>query len=439
VRADHLTPYGYERDTTPNLAAFADDAVVFTRAFTTVPLTVPAYASLLTGLYPHQHGVRTKGQSFPESSPLTISEVLAANGYDTAGVVSSALMLNRLSGLGRGFRTWEEQFSGSGSGPAFERSARPTVEAALAVIDRLTQPAFFFLHLVDPHGPYLPPVIHRKHYVIRKGTYLDGIHVPEYQRIQGARVVGDYIDAYDAEIRYSDAELGRLLNHLRATGQYDRALVIFTSNHGESFGEDGVYFEHDGTLNESTTRIPLLIKPPGGRTASTPARWDGAVSLVDLMPTILDYANVEKPTALAGISLRAVLEGAGRAEPRNVLSQLWTPRGGHWGVHAAEGTLYVADCDAQRGITSECPDTYLARRADGNVLALETTTPTRVILRKALEELVASVRSYRLPHAVPTRNASDSAPSELPPGAEAHRYDDQDVAILRKLGYFDRQ
>jgi hypothetical protein len=437
VRADHLTPYGYARDTSPNLAAFANDAVVFTRAFTTAPLTVPAYASLLTGLYPHQHGVRAKGQSLPESSPLTISEALATNGYDTAAVVSSALMLNRISGLGRGFRTWEEQFPGTGSGPAFERSARPTVETALAVIGQLTQPAFFFLHLVDPHGPYVPPVIHRLHYVVRKGTYLDGIHVPEYQRIQGARVVGDYVDAYDAEIRYADAELGRLLNHLRSTGQYDSALVIFTSNHGESFGEDGVYFEHDGTLNEATTRIPLLIKPPGGRTGSSPARWDGAVSLVDLMPTILDYANVESPASLAGISLRAVVEGGARAEARNVLSQLWTPRGGHWGVHAAEGTLYVADCDAQRGITSECSDTYLARRADGNVLALETTTPTRVALRKALEELVASALSYRLPHAVPTRHASGAVPSERPPAAEGHPYDDRDVEILRKLGHPD--
>lgn len=437
LRADHLTPYGYGRDTTPSLAAFAEDAVVFTRAFTTTPLTVPSYASLLTGLYPHQHGVRTKGQALPTPSPPTLAESLALNGYDAAGVVSSGLMLNRLSGLGRGFRAWDERFPASGSGPVFERSARPTVEAALAVIGQLQQPAFFFLHLVDPHGPYVPPAIHRMQYVSRKGAYLDGIAVPEYQRIQGARVVGDYIDAYDAEIRYADAEIGRLLSHLRATGEYDRALVIFTSNHGESFGEDGVYFAHDGTLNEATTRIPLMIKPPGGRTASAPARWDGVVSLVDLAPTILDYANVERTASLAGISLRAVLEGAAPAKARTVLSELWTPRGGHWGVHAAEGTLYVADCDKQRGVTSECPDTYLARRADGNVVALEATTPTRVALREALEELVARARSQRLPHAVPTRHASDPAPSELPPGAESHPHDERDAEILRKLGYSD--
>ncbi len=434
VRADHLPIYGYTRDTAPNLTGLVADAVVFTRAFTTAPLTVPAYASAFTGLYPHRHGARATGQELA-SAQTTLAELLAARGYDTAGVVSSTVMLGRLSGLSKGFGLWDDQFTRDGKrAVSHERSARATVETAMERFAQLRQPVFLFVHLIDPHGPYTPPMIHRKHYIARKGGYLDGIAVPSYQTIQGARVIGDYVDAYDAEIRYADAELGRLLDSLRTSGQYDRALVIFTSDHGESFGEDGVYFEHDGTLHEATTRIPLVIKPPGGRPSGVSSPWDGAVSLVDLLPTILDYAGVHTPPALDGTSLRPVLEGHAQPGGRWVFSQRWTARGGHWGIHGTEGSLYVVDCDPAQAVTTGCPDTYLARRADGNVVALAATTETRARLRTKLEGIVSQARAYRLPFEVPTRHV---AGAEAEAGGVGEPYDPRDAESLRKLGYLD--
>lgn len=288
TRADHLGAYGYADAETPNLDRLAREGVRFSDAVTPVPLTLPAHASMLTGLWPPHHGVRTNSEFRLGAESSTLGERLGAAGYTTAAFVS-AFVLDSRYGLDRGFATYDDAVEAAG-GPAFaagtlERKAPRTTEAYLAWLAR--QPAggklFAWIHYFDAHAPYEPP--------------------PELARRFAGR-------PYDGEIALVDRELGRVLEALEQSGRLAKTLVVAVADHGEGLGEHDE-ISHGNFLYDSTLRVPLIVYAPAALGAGL---VDGrVVSHVDLLPTLLELLGVADGGPRDGQSWVGRAPEAGRA------------------------------------------------------------------------------------------------------------------------------
>lgn len=281
LRADRVGAYGSGRGLTPTLDALAARGIRFDRAYTQAPMTLPAHASILTGLIPPAHGVRNNGSFRLDSSHQTLATCLRQAGYRTGAFVG-AFVLDVRFGLNHGFDVYDDHY-GTEQGPLtfgfVERSADRVLDAAAKWIlgekgGRASTPFFAWVHLFDPHAPYRAP------------------------RMQVA-------DPYDNEVAFTDAEIGRFLRGLDAAGQLDRTLIVVVADHGEALGDHGEathgLFAYDATL-----RIPLIIAAPGIRPRV--ARFP--VSQVDVLPTVLDLVGVPVPPAIQGRSVLDALGGA---------------------------------------------------------------------------------------------------------------------------------
>jgi len=289
TRADRLGCYGRAGAATPVLDRLAGGGVRFAEAVTVAPETLPAHATLFTGLLPPRHGVRINAEDRLESRHVTLAEVARARGYETAAFVS-AFVLDARFGLDQGFDLYDDQVDAA-EGAVFpsglnERPAGRTTDAALAWLrarDR-RRPFLAWVHYFDPHAPYAPPE-------------------PFATRFAAS--------PYDGEVAFMDAQVGRLLAGLDAAGQRDRTLVIVVGDHGESLGEHGER-THSVFLYRSAARVPLIVSNP--RLFPRPAVVDGTVvSLADLAPTVLDLLGVEDPPARDGLSLLATKADPGRS------------------------------------------------------------------------------------------------------------------------------
>lgn len=337
LRADHLSAYGYGRPTSPRLDALAADALVFTHAQTPRAKTLPAVASLMTGLYPHDHGVRDNATPLPGRLPV-LAQVLAAAGYETSAVVGNFVLQDARSGLARGFARWDDSLPDRDGVPPDQvpqRRAASLTDAGLAELDRLLAgdaPWFLYLHYMDPHGLYDPPAEHRlfeappeplpdegpPHPIHRRR--LAEFNVPPDCRLPDGRPDVAAVRArYDGEIHYADAHLGRVLDALAAAGRLDDTLVVVLSDHGEALGGHDYWFEHGFYAYEDTCRVPLLVRGPGLRRGTCAAD----VSLVDLAPTLLELAGLPPlrpppdPTGPpAGVSRAGLLRASGEAPLR---------------------------------------------------------------------------------------------------------------------------
>ena len=279
LRADHLGSYGYGRDTSPTLDAFAAESVLFERAYSSSGTTLPSHVALFTGLYPLQTGVVMNG-SFLESSGgrpvLLFAEMLKGLGYQTAGYVS-AQPVNARSGIGAGMDFYD--------GPAKsvpQRPANETTDNALRwLAEQAEAPFFLWVHYFDPHTPYEPPSPYDERFsdtaqirafLADRGLYEN--EIPGLVRIN---------DMYDGEIAFTDSEVARLLGALRERGWYDDATVVITADHGE-----GLY-QHErlthGRVYDEVLRVPLMIKFPAGFPLNG-TRIDELVSLIDVVPTL---------------------------------------------------------------------------------------------------------------------------------------------------------
>jgi arylsulfatase A-like enzyme/Tfp pilus assembly protein PilF len=278
LRADRLGAYGSTRGLTPAIDRFASGAARFTAAVSQVPLTLPSHATILTGLHPAKHGVRTNDGFRLDAGVPTLAEALHARGYAT-GAFIGGYPLQASSGLARGFDRYDDDFLRSAG--VVERPADEVVRTATAWIDQhQSQPFFAWLHLFDPHSPYNPP----------------------------APFAAAHADApYDGEVAYTDAAIGRLFDRLQQSGLFSRATVIVVADHGESLGEHGER-THGTFLYDTTVRVPLLVKLPQGTAAR---EVTVPVETADLAPTIAALADatlgaVDGQTLLPLISGRAV-------------------------------------------------------------------------------------------------------------------------------------
>jgi choline-sulfatase len=283
LRADHLGAYGAKTGATPNLDALAADGVLFEDALTPVPVTLPAHASMLTGLLPHRHGVRDNGLYRLPADVPTLAAVLAGAGYDTAAVVGAAV-LDREYGLDRGFRTYDDRVGSPGGLAIPERPAGAVTDAALAAAAGLRPPFFLFVHYYDPHAAYNPP--------------------PPW-----AERFADHL--YDGEVAYADAEVGRLRRELVRKGLGGNAIFALASDHGEGLGEHGEA-THGPFLYQATLHVPLIVVAPG--------RWPsrhrvkGLVSIIDLAPTLLTLAGRPVPPGIDGRDIGPSVRGERVAE-----------------------------------------------------------------------------------------------------------------------------
>ncbi len=296
LRADHVGPRpNGEASLTPSLDALARDAISYSDAIANCTVTRCSHVSLLTGQYPWRHGVLDNSARL--ATPLGLPELLRSRGFSTGAVVSSL----PLKDLGPGFEWRHEGFAAVEEGERRYPVKRPeqTHQAALRFLEKNRgQPFFLWLHYFPPHGPYTPPEPFLRGLAAPAGADLEVSprnyekqRIPAYQALEGVRASGEYRRLYAGHVRYVDAFVGRLLDRLRADGLYDDALIVATSDHGESLGEHGWYFQHGNLVYDEQARVPLVVKWPRGAHAGS--RVAAPVALIDVAPTIA--ASLEAP------------------------------------------------------------------------------------------------------------------------------------------------
>ncbi|MGA7293068.1 MAG: sulfatase-like hydrolase/transferase [Terriglobales bacterium] len=285
TRADRMGFLGSKRGLTPNLDALARQSVVFTRAYSQVPLTTASHATILTGTYPQFHQVNDFGVPLAEDLPYA-PYIFRGSGYHTAAFVGSLILdpqTRSAPGFDRGFDTYDAGFHRRSLGEdrykSIERRGGEVVARALTWVDAHQKvPFFLWVHLYDPHDPYDPPEPYKTRYASAP---------------------------YDGEIAYVDSVVGTLLSRLHTLGLYDGALIAVMADHGEGLGDHNET-THGVFLYDETIHVPLLFKLPQERLAGT--RSNMRAGLVDVLPTILDTVGIATPAAVQGEDLLPLLK-----------------------------------------------------------------------------------------------------------------------------------
>ena len=309
IRADHLSCYGYERETTPELDALAAQSVRYANAFSQAPWTTPSIASMLSSQYPTALGIRHAKSALSDDLVL-LPEVLRDHGFITGAVISHSFTSAKW-GFSQGFDSFDES-----NILGYESVTSPGVTAsAIRFLDRQREGAFFlFLHYFDPHFAY-----------VNHDRFSFGAGAEDYagpvksgqeflplakQRAQLERAdVEELNRLYDSELALTDHYIGKVLDHLRTLGLFEDALIIVTGDHGEEFMDHGM-LGHAKTLYNELVSVPLIIKFPRGSAAVV----ETPVALVDLYPTVLDVLGLEAAPALVGRSLLSI-DAAGEVRP----------------------------------------------------------------------------------------------------------------------------
>lgn len=327
LRADHLGAYGYARPTSPTIDRIAASGVRFDQAISTTSWTLPAHAALFTGLYDSAHGLVDNGQRMADAH-VTLAEVLRDHGYHTAGFFG-APYLHPTFGLGQGFDVYQncmtpelasaesaraDSFSASSFAHADVTGPRTLAAVQTWLEDLDERPFFLFLHLWDVHYDYIPP---REYVELFDPDYSGSIDGRNYYYSLAvhagmpARDREHVIALYDAEIRFTDDILGRVLDALEERGRLRDAIVVVTADHGEEFFEHG-FKGHQRTLYDEVVRVPLVVswpgRLPGGATVEDPVR------LIDVMPTVLALAGLPAPARVQGRDVAPLWRGEPLAE-----------------------------------------------------------------------------------------------------------------------------
>ena len=296
LRADHLSSYGYRRIRTPEIDSLARGGTLFTQVNSQVPLTLPSHVSLLTSTYPFSNRIEDNGEILAPDA-ITLATVLKAQGYSTAAFIGG-FALDRRFGLNQGFDFYDSPFDlgqQSGIDPShLKRPGEAVVRSAEAWLDKNAAggPFFLLLHLYDLHTPY------------------------QHHRNLPALSAGS---GYDSELEYEDWTLGHFLHFLREKGLFDKALIVFLSDHGESLGEHGEA-THGYFVYQSTLHVPLIIHWPA-KTTPFPARVDEPAGLLDVAPTILQFLGLSVPSHFQGTGQLALLHASAPHDPRAIYSE----------------------------------------------------------------------------------------------------------------------
>lgn len=376
TRADHLGCYGYFRDTSPRLDELAEEAVLFERCLVPMATTLPTHTSMLTAVWPEEHGVlaNLRRQTVYERDPslVTLTELFAEAGYATGAFVS-AFPLRREAGLANGFEVYDQPEDR-------QRSAEVTTNTALQWLDGVgDRPLFLWVHYFDPHSPYIPPAPYAKmfHKSPELSGWLEEREIGRVRRRQSRRkgrpvVAEEDTNLYDGEIAYMDHHVGRLLDALRERERWAGTVVAVVGDHGEGLNQ------HDeaghGLVWDEQIRVPFLLRAPG----LAAARRSDLVSVVDLSPTLLSLVGLPGSGPLferaSGLDLLST-----DFEPRPLLAQtsdrkeqfgeeviaLTTPRWKYLDLGTEGEELYDLENDPHElvNLATERPEILLELRA----------------------------------------------------------------------------
>ncbi len=339
TRPDHLSAYGYDKNTSPGLKLLAEQGTLFTNARTTSPWTLPAHVSLFTGMTPREHDVVVDFQTIPEEH-ATMGQIFKEAEYHTYGLFTAPYVHARF-GFDRGFDIYEnmceermlfdvpmEQWADQMGAREVQShrevtSARVAQAATSALLSSRRPRRLMFLHLFDPHYDFLAPKRYVREFTdpLYSGTItgdnptgrpdvFDGMPAEDLAHLKGL---------YDAEIRWTDDNLMSVANALRKRND-GNTLLIVVADHGEEFFEHG-RFGHRANLKDPALRVPMIVWGPGLIPAGQVI--DDEVSITDVLPTALDYAGLEGDSEMSGRSLRTLIESNGAdSEPVPVHSSL---------------------------------------------------------------------------------------------------------------------
>jgi arylsulfatase A-like enzyme/Tfp pilus assembly protein PilF len=388
LRSDRLSCYGSALVDTPNIDGFASEGVLFSNAASTVPFTLPAHSSILTGLYPPGHGVRENvGYTLDPSIP-TLAEVLSEGGWDTAGFVG-AFVLDGRWGIDRGFDHYFDDFNladfETANLSSVQRSGDVTIAEAVRWLDERPRdaPFFLWLHLYDPHDPYTPPEPFKSQYPGRP---------------------------YDGEVAYTDSLIGEFRLALEQRNLLATSMVILTADHGEGLGDHGEG-QHGFFVYDTTIHVSLIVRPPtpvgGGRVV------ESAVSHVDLFPTVLDAVGLSAPKRVHGQSLLPMILGEDVEMDRGVYSESLYPL-----LHYGWAPLRAIRTDDRKLISAPRPELFdvIADPREERDLSLEQPGVT-----SGLEARLADLR--------------EEIESDAPAAGAAPDIDAETLAQLQALGY----
>ncbi len=451
VRADHLDLYGYERETAPTLARIAREGTVFDRAIASSTWTVPSHASMFTGKYPSAHGAHHEGNLLPYEN-TTLAEVLHANGYTTVGFNSNPFMTDS-NGFTQGFERMDPSWLmmtapmlflpyriGARSGLVFEdHGAREVTDRFLKWFGEEWDgetPFFTFLNYIESHFPYhtMPPGA-------RDRFLEDGVPVSAMRNasdaVIGGQMFGDAVsdedarlvrDLYDAGIRYEDGLIAHVIDALRERGTLDNTVLMIVSDHGELFGEHGLY-GHEMSLSEHLIRVPFIVRYPGrvqkGWRIATP------VSTVSLFATALDLVGVSPPEPPQAPSLAPLF--AGRVAPRApILAEQHRYKGNIPGTYKPQGPF------------DQLNVRYRALEEDGWKLIVDSTgnqwlyrprsEPEELVNHADAEPEVVARLAARLEAVVKGLGLGDIDAEKLGPGGDVE-LDPAARERLKALGY----
>ena len=467
LRADHVGSYGYRLPTTPAIDALAARGTRFADMTVTTPKTWPAVASLLTGTVPRTHGVRLQNRVLPaegDAALPVIAELLRAEGYRTAGIVTNYNLLANF-GYGRGFdhyvEAWEEawdemhkgkplpddplerlkQLFGSAKMRAlFQRTdAKLVTDRALDWLEQDPtgeQPFFLWLHYMDPHGPYDPPPSHATlfegEYPVEEVPYaeLKGPHLTYEKGADGKSApvtdLGFYKARYDREIRSLDDQLARLFDALEQRGLADDTLVVLTADHGEALGSHDYYFEHGLQPYEECARVPFIVAWP--QVLPTGQVVEQPVSLLDVAPTLLELAGVAPPESMEGVSLAPFVRGEPDARaPEQVFMESgddrFTDREMQVSVRQGQWKLvFVPDPEDQQRLAGQPVELYDLSQDPSEQHEVSADNP------RVVQKLLADVQRWKREHPVGGGLSEEDFLEGL---------DDRSRAFLQAMGYID--
>ena len=414
LRADHLGTYGYPAPTSPNLDAFADEALVFEHGVAHGAETISTVSSILTGFLPHEtHAAELYALPLEVE---TLPEMLGQHGYDTVAVVSNYVLRSN-QGFGQGFAIYDETMDQREAVRQMpERVAEPTTDRAIELLrEHDGSPLFMWIHYQDPHATYTPPAGFAEPFLdpdadsrpLAASASMSGRGgIPAHQILGEHRDYQHYVNQYDGEIRYFDEQFGRLVKTLKELGHYDDALIVFTADHGENMGEHDYFFTHGENLYHGVTRVPMIVKHGD----ALRGRRSEYVQHADIVPTVLAFAGLSVDLPFRGRDLRTPLAG------REIFSEtrVWWSR---------ERRMHSVIRDGLKLIHR--PDADLYHLFDLNVDPDETRDlfydPERIPLGEDLKKALARLRDEDL-----LGLGEVSAPEELT---------DEELEKLRSLGY----
>ncbi|UCE43083.1 MAG: sulfatase-like hydrolase/transferase [Candidatus Aminicenantes bacterium] len=283
MRADRIGAYGYAKAKTPHLDGLTENGIMFANCYSPVPLTLPAHCSLFTGLYPLGHRVRDNGTFFLSDAEFTLAEMMESKGYDTYAVVASFVLMAKF-GLNQGFSIYDDSLDAN----ELLRNFYSEITADVVYVkfanwfrNREEKSFFAWVHFYDPHAPYEPPEGYRKG---RQGLS----------------------DLYDGEVEYTDVYVGKIIQDLENEKILEDTLIVIVGDHGEAFGEHQEY-GHSVFCYEENLKVPLIffnlhLFPEGSVV-------EDRVSLIDIMPSLLEMFGMDSPPAIQGKSFTKMLAG----------------------------------------------------------------------------------------------------------------------------------